>query len=223
VTGKTALVTGSTSGIGRACAGMLAEEGAQVMVTGRRAELGETVVSEILAKGGRAAYHRADLSEEDDARDLVEATVRAYGAIDIVVNNAGLANLSHLGDGSVEVSDPSVWDIAYRVNVRSVMLVTKYAIPHLAASGHGSIINFASILARRANGWNAYYTAKGAIVSLSRSMAVALAPQKIRVNCISAGHVIVERNEEMWQTQPDYLADTLRKMLTWSGRPREVR
>jgi NAD(P)-dependent dehydrogenase (short-subunit alcohol dehydrogenase family) len=154
VTGKTALVTGS--GIGRACAGMLAEGGAQVMVTGRRAELGETEVSEIVAKGGRAAYHRADLSDKEDARDLVEATVRAYGAIDTVVNNAGLANLSHLGDGSVEVSDPSVWDIAYRVNVRSVMLVTKYAIPHLAASGHGSIINFASILAHRANGWNAY-------------------------------------------------------------------
>jgi 3-oxoacyl-[acyl-carrier protein] reductase len=170
VTGKTALVTGSTSGIGRACAGMLAEEGAQVMVTGRRAELGETVVSEILAKGGRAAYHRADLSEEDDARDLVEATVRAYGAIDIVVNNAGLANLSHLGDGSVEVSDPSVWDIAYRVNVRSVMLVTKYPGQlHQRGSRH-----------RRAQ--------RGDVA-----------------------------------TQPDYLADTLRKMLTWSGRPREVR
>ncbi len=166
--------------------------------------------------------HCADLSSEDQARGLVEATVRAFGGIDILVNNAGLANLIHLGDGSVESSDSSVWDTAYQVDVKSMMLVSKYAVPHLAAAGHGSIVNISSILAHRANTWNAYCMAKGAIVSLSRSMAVALAPQRIRVNCVCPGHVIVERTEEMWRDEPDRLAATLKKMLTRSGRPSDI-
>lgn len=193
--GRVALVTGSTSGIGRGIASAYAREGAHVVVTGRREALGRQVAEAI---GG--AFIRADLTDVDQATRLVAQTVERYGALDTLVNNAGDPGSARDADGPIHTTDVEFWDAMYASSVRSAFAVTKAAIPHLRACGRGRVIHVSSVQAITGWGWDAYSAAKAALVGLTRSMAVAYARDAITVNCLAVGTVVVERTAEYWDT-----------------------
>jgi 3-oxoacyl-[acyl-carrier protein] reductase len=196
--GRTALVTGSTSGIGRGVATMFAEQGARVIVTGRRVHEGSAVVREIREAGGTAVFDRADLTRPAEARRPV----------------ASAPALARSADGRIDRTNATLWDATYRADVRSAMLWSKYALPALIASGRGSIINMSSIHAQHGKGWDAYAAAKGALLSLTRSMAVGCARDHVRVNCICPGFVIVERNQGLLRDDPKALKRVRERLLT---------
>ena len=185
--GKAALVTGGGSGIGRAIALRLAAEGADVAVSGRRAERLEETVAAITRAGGRAVAVTGDVSVENDAGRMVAETVGAFGAIDVLVNNAGSIRRGTL----VHELPVDRWDEQIRVNLRSVFLVTRAALPRmLETTGDRSIVNVSSTLAELAAPGVAPYTAaKGAVVSLTRSLAAEYAEHGIRTNCVCPGIV----------------------------------
>jgi NAD(P)-dependent dehydrogenase (short-subunit alcohol dehydrogenase family) len=187
--GEIALVTGSTAGIGKAIATRFAAEGARVVVTGRDAERGETVVA---ACGGSAAFVRADLSQPAAADALVALTVERFGGLTILVNNAATAG----PDGPVASLDDERWRAILEVDLLAPARLCRAAMPHLRASGHGSIVNISSRVATRASrGLAAYTAAKGALEALTRSIAVDEAPNGVRCNAISPGYVINERRD----------------------------
>ncbi|MCC7164035.1 MAG: SDR family oxidoreductase [Anaerolineae bacterium] len=221
---QVALVTGSTSGIGRAIAIRLAQEGARVMVTGRRAEWGERVVDEIRASGGTAQFLAADISRGEDVRRLVEQTVATLGGLDLVVNNAGLIPRRADGsspDGPLHLTEEAYWDELYQISLKSVYWTAKYAIPHLLSSQHASIIHISSNVALQGFGVDVYSAIKGALVSLTRSMAASYA-HRIRVNCICPGVILVERNSPMWDTHPEMYEQYARGSFTRVGKPDDI-
>jgi NAD(P)-dependent dehydrogenase (short-subunit alcohol dehydrogenase family) len=189
LTGEIALVTGSTAGIGKAIATRFAVEGARVVVTGRDAERGETVVA---ACGVNATFVGADLSQPDAADALVASTVERFGGLTILVNNAATAE----PDGPVASLDDERWRAILEVDLLAPARLCRAAMPHLRASGHGSIVNISSRVATRASrGLAAYTAAKGALEALTRSIAVDEAPNGVRCNAISPGYVINERRD----------------------------
>ena len=183
--GRVAIVTGATSGIGRASALALAGEGARVVVAGRRRRLGAELAREIRSADGDALFVRTDVSKRVDVVRLVERSVDTFGRVDIVVNNAAVFDYH-----SVEETPEAVWDAVLATNLGSVYLVSKYSIPHLRRSGGGSIINVASVHALATGPHLAAYAAsKGGVLALSRQMALDLAQDRIRVNALIVGSV----------------------------------
>ena len=187
--GKTALVTGGGTGIGRAIAKLFAEEGAQVAISGRRKERLNEVVAEI---GSHAMAVQADVAEEKDVRRMVNEAVDHMGRIDILVNNAAIiTRRSTLVDTPLED-----WDLMNAVNVRGVYLVCKAVLPHMIEHGYGSIVNIASVAGQRGQpGNSAYSTTKGAVMNLTRSLAVDYGPYGVRANSISPALVRTEMAE----------------------------
>jgi NAD(P)-dependent dehydrogenase (short-subunit alcohol dehydrogenase family) len=182
VAGKAALVTGAGSGIGRATAVTLAREGACVVVTDIDAPSGQETAAIISQAGGQAFFHRADVVSSDDVQALMAAVSEAFGRLDILHNNAGVA-VRH----PVAEQDEEGWDHCFSVNLKGLFLCSKYAIPHMRQHG-GSIIHTASVtgivgVRNRA----AYSATKGAIVILTRNMALDYARYHIRVNCVCPG------------------------------------
>ena len=180
--GKVALVTGGGSGIGRAVALRLAAEGALVAVSGRRPEPLADAVDEIARAGGRALAVPADISREDDATRMVEETVAAFGHLDVLVNNAGSIRRGVL----LHELPTERWEEQISVNLTGVFLVTKAALrAMLAADGDRSIVVVSSTLALiAAPGVAPYTAAKGALLALTRSLAVEYAEHGIRANCV---------------------------------------
>ena len=219
--GKIALVTGSTSGIGKGIALEFARQGANVVVTGRREDMGQKVVAEITADGGQAAFCQADLAKKEEVVALGEFVGRTYGWLDILVNNAAPAGRARLEDGSIANTSEDLWDDLYYTNLRGTCLVSKYVMPFLIRRGKGSIINIASIHALRGTGWDAYSMIKGCLVALTRSMAVGYAPDHVRVNCICPGLVRIERNQDL-ECNAEALAKTLRRHLLPAGLPEDI-
>ncbi|MGH7321314.1 MAG: SDR family NAD(P)-dependent oxidoreductase [Candidatus Rokuibacteriota bacterium] len=222
--GRVALVTGSTSGIGRAIAERFGENGAKVVVTGRREALGREVADAIRARGGTAAFFRADLANAADTANLVDCAVSSFGQLDTVVNNAGLVPRRPDGsmrDGPLHLTDEDYWDELYRVDLRAVLLTSKLALPHLLRSAHASLIHVSSIHGVDGNGLDVYSTMKGALVSLTRSMALSYA-HRVRVNCICPGMVIVERTQAIWGAHPEMYDQAKRASLTRVGRPDDI-
>ena len=180
--GKVAIVTGSTSGMGRATAKLFAEEGAKVVVTGRNEERAKKCVDDIKAAGNEAMYVIVDTSKLEDLQKLVDATMDAYGTIDILVNNAGMLSMSTLQDVSLEE-----WQKVFDVNVTSALRLTQLVAPIMKAKGKGVIVNTASVASFAAHhGFAAYISSKHAMAGLSKSMAWELGPE-IRVNAIAPG------------------------------------
>lgn len=180
---KVALITGGGSGIGRATARLFAREGARVSVADVDSAGLEGVVQEISQHGGLVVGLLADVSVEADAQLMVEQTLRAYDRLDILVNNAGRRLRASLVD-----TTPDDWDEIFATNVKVVYLVTRAALPHMIAQGSGSIINVASQLAFVGARDRAAYTAsKGAVLNLTRSLALECAPHGIRVNALCPG------------------------------------
>lgn len=190
---KVAIVTGGGSGIGRATALLLAEEGARVAVADLSAEAAQTVAGDITKAGGEAVPVTVDVSSSGDAAAMVDQTVDAFGALHILYNNAGVDSSGDVVDG-----DEDDWDRCLGVNAKGTFLCSKFAAPAIESSGGGAIINQGSVAALvGVPNFAAYCAAKGAVVSLTRSMAVDLAPRRIRVNCICPGTVFTPLMEPM--------------------------
>ncbi|MDP9793070.1 NAD(P)-dependent dehydrogenase (short-subunit alcohol dehydrogenase family) [Catenuloplanes nepalensis] len=179
LTGKTALVTGATSGIGRATAIALAARGAHVVITGRNAERGAEVVEKIQADGGTARFVAVDLADEDDVRRLA----RDAGEVDVLVNSAGAG-----GFGASAGFTTEQYNALFDTNVRAIFLLTAALAPKMAERGGGSVINVSSGSAVLGDENNAIYAAtKGAVNAITRAFAAEYGPANVRVNAVSPG------------------------------------
>ena len=185
---KVSIITGGASGMGRVAARMFAAEGAQVVVADVTEPAAQSVVDEVTAAGGRAIAVAAAVSTEADAKRMVDTAVEAFGRVDVLYNNAGIMPQA---DHSVIDTSVEDWDRVMAVNVRGVFLGCKYAIPKMVEQGSGSIINIASFVALIgcSNPQDAYTASKGAVLSLTRSLAVQFAPNGVRSNAICPGPV----------------------------------
>jgi len=184
--GKVALITGGNSGIGRATAILFAEEGARVVIAARNEARGNETVEAIARAGGEAIFVACDVRRAEDCRKAVEATIEAFGRLDILFNNAGVI---YPGRTVVDATEEE-WDHTMAVNVKGAYLMSKYAIPWMIKSGGGVIINTASVWGLvGGKGAAAYCASKGAMVLLTKAMALDHASQNIRVNCICPGSV----------------------------------
>jgi NAD(P)-dependent dehydrogenase (short-subunit alcohol dehydrogenase family) len=188
--GKVAIVTGGGAagdgiGNGRAAAILLARAGARVLVVDREVELAARTVSMIVQQGGEAVAFAADVTDEKQCRAMVEAALAQFGRLDLLDNNVGIAS-----KGSVVDEDPQRWREVMQVNVESMFLASKHAIPAMIeTAAAGAIVNVASIAALRPRGMTAYSTSKGAVIALTRAMAVDHGREGIRVNCVAPGPV----------------------------------
>ena len=185
---KVTIITGGGGGMGRVAARMFAAEGARVVVAEFGEAAGKETVDLIRADGGEASFVRADVSREADAKAMVDHAVSTYGRLDCLYNNAGVMPEA---DHSVTDTEVDVWDAVMAVNVRGVYLGCKYAIPAMTAAGGGSIINIASFVAIVGCSvpQDAYTASKGAVLSLTRSLAVQFGPVGIRTNAICPGPI----------------------------------
>jgi NAD(P)-dependent dehydrogenase (short-subunit alcohol dehydrogenase family) len=220
--GKTALITGGGTGIGRACALLFAREGARVAVAGRSAEPLRAVVAEIERAGGQALAVTCDVTQAQQVERAVRATVERFGALNVVVNNAGVLTL-----GSVEQTPESEWARVLGVNLTGTFLVSRAALPELRKAGGGSIVNIGSLygligLKNRA----AYAASKGGVAQLTRSMALDHAHEGIRVNCVCPAIVETEMIQQVFASQPDPAALRRQRIeqipLGRMGRPEDV-
>lgn len=181
---KVAIITGSTSGMGRETAKLFAAEGAKVVVTGRNEERAKAVVEDIKAKGGEAIYVLADTTNLDDNQKIFDETIEAFGTVDILYNNAGMLSMTPLLDLSMEEFDKMV-----NVNVKSALRLTQLVAPIMKEKGKGVIINTSSIAGLYGHhGFAAYVTTKHAMSGLTKSMAFELGPE-IRANAIAPGAI----------------------------------
>lgn len=188
---KVALITGAGGGIGRETALLFAREGAAVVAVDINDNDGQATVDEVVAAGGKASYVHADVSIAGDCERMIAAAEATYGKLDILFNNAGI---SHAEDDDAINTSEAVWDLTMQVNVKGVFLGCKYGIPALQRAGGGSIINTASFVAvlGAATPQLAYTASKGAVLSMSRELALIHARENIRVNALCPGPLRTE-------------------------------
>jgi NAD(P)-dependent dehydrogenase (short-subunit alcohol dehydrogenase family) len=219
---KVALITGGTSGIGEATALLFAKEGARVAITGRSNERGVAVIEQIKRNRAEAIFLRADVSLADDCRRAIDETLRAFGRLDILFNNAGV----FYPQTALECSERE-WDEQIAVNLKGVFLMSKFALPSMIAQGAGVIVNNSS-------GWGivggdhavAYCASKGGVVLMTKAMAIDHGRQGIRVNCVCPGDVetpMLPADAKMrglaWEK---YLAGCSERPLGRIGTPDEI-
>ena len=197
--GEVALIQGATRGMGQVTAERFAAEGAKVVFTGRNEARGKVIEQAIAAQGGEALFVRTDITEEDDVRRAVDATVSEFGMITALVNNAGgtehQAGASKIDDKVADISS-AAWDRIFATDLKGAWLSAKYAIPAMERAGKGSIVNISSFAAELAVvGVAAYSAAKAGLHALTRSIAIEYAAESIRCNCILIGLI------PNWQTE----------------------
>jgi NAD(P)-dependent dehydrogenase (short-subunit alcohol dehydrogenase family) len=219
---KVALITGGASGIGRATALLFAREGAAVSVVDLDEVEGQAVAHKIVNAGGEAIFLRCDVSQATDCQRAVQQTVDGLGGLDILFNNAGIIRRASVLETSEEE-----WDRVMAINVKSVFLLSKVAIPVMAQAGGGVIINTAS-------GWGlvggrkaaAYCASKGAVVLLTKAMALDHAEQNIRVNCICPGDtdtpMLRDEARQLGESDQRFLAEAAQRPLQRIGRPEDI-
>jgi len=217
-----ALITGGASGIGRATALLFAREGAAVAIADVNADAGQRVADEIVQSGGRASFEPVDVTRVADCRRVVERAIREFGRIDILFNNAGIIRRATVLDLSEED-----WDRVMAVNLKSIYLMSREVIPHMQKAGGGTIINTAS-------GWGltggakaaVYCASKGAVVLLTKAMAIDHGPQNIRVNCICPGDtdtgMLREEAQQLGEENNRFLAEAAKRPLGRVGTPKEI-
>ena len=219
---KVALVTGGTSGLGRATALLFAQEGAKVAITGRNEERGRKVVSEIEQAGGDAIFVKSDVRFDEECRRAVEETLKAFEGIDILCNNAGVYYRNSVVDCTEEE-----WDLTVDICLKGTFLMSKYTLPLMIGKGSGVIINISSAcgLVGEDNG-AAYCAAKGGVVTLTKGMAKDHGHQGVRVNCICPGDtetpMLVEDAKLRGVTWEKYLKDSSSRPLGRIGQPEDV-
>ena len=219
LSGKVAIVTGGASGIGRASAIAMAAEGAAVCIGDVNAAGGAQTASEIHSSGGRALFVRADVASSKDAQHLVRQTVDAFGAVHILHNNAYWARP---GRNVLTLSEED-WDRTLAVCLKSMYLMSRFAIPHMLQSGGGSIVNMASAVALMgSHNSPAYVAAKGAVVSFTKSLAIDFGKHGIRANCIAPGTIATAANAERWNDPAwtDFILE--HSLLTRVGQPEDI-
>jgi NAD(P)-dependent dehydrogenase (short-subunit alcohol dehydrogenase family) len=191
LTGKVALITGAGSGIGRESAVLFAQEGAQIVCVDVDQASATETVDMIVGAGGEAVAVRADVSSSEDSAAMVRVAEDSYGGLHVMFNNAGIM---HSDDGDAQATSEDVWDLTMNVNAKGVFLGCKFGIPTIKRSGGGSIINTASFVAHlgAATPQVAYTASKGAVLALSRELAVVHAREGVRVNALSPGPLRTE-------------------------------
>lgn len=187
--GKVAIVTGAGSrgpgtGNGKATSILFAREGAKVLIVDRVPERVKETLDIIASEGGEASVFIADVTKLDECQAMVNTAVERYSRLDILHNNVGLES-----KGAVVDLDLVEWDRVMEVNLKSIMLTSRFAIPQMIAGGGGVIINISSTSAVRPRGLTAYSASKGGVIALTRAMALSHAKDKVRVNCIMPGTV----------------------------------
>jgi len=190
--GRVAIVTGGAKGLGRAFALKLAEESARVMVVTRKdmANL-EKTVQQIKDLGGEAALFQADVARETDMLNMAEATNKAFGRIDILINNAAIYD--GIKRKPFYEIDPDEWDLVMTVNVKGAFLAARAVFPYMKAQGYGKIVNLSSeVFYTGSNGFAHYVASKGGIIGLTRALAVELGPHNICINCVAPGFTDTE-------------------------------
>ena len=186
--GRTALITGAGSGMGRSAAELFAAEGAHVVAGDRDAAAVDATVSAIRAAGGSAIGAAVDVTRAAEVEAAVQAALRAFGALHVLYNNVGVWLPD---DGPAPDLDEEVWDRIIAVNLKGAFLGCKYAIPHLVEAGGGSIINVSSVSALRAGKdiYDAYAASKGGVIALTRNVASTWGPKRVRANAICPGSI----------------------------------
>ncbi|MGN7860681.1 SDR family NAD(P)-dependent oxidoreductase [Microbacterium sp. 22303] len=219
---KNAIVTGGAGGIGRATSLAFAAEGANVAVVDLNAEAAEAVAEEIRAAGGTAVAIGADVSSEADIERVVASVVDGFGGVDVVFNNAGIIRRTTAVETTVEE-----WDRVFGVNVRAIFLMCKHVVPVMAANGGGSIVNTGSGWGLKGGGQAISYCAsKGAVVNMTRALAIDHGPQGIRVNSVNPGDVdtgmLRDEARQLGQDQAGFLAEAAERPLNRMGQPSEI-
>lgn len=219
---KVAIVTGGASGIGRATAELFAQEGAAVAIVDINAEQGKSTVAEIEASGGKAIFIMANVALAEDCRRAVELTLATFGGLHILFNNAGIIRRAN-----VLTTTEEEWERVMAVNVKSVFLMSKYAIPYMEKAGGGSIINTSSGWGLKGGG-NAvsYCASKGAVTNMTRAMAIDHGKQNIRVNAVCPGDTDTPmlRNEakQLGQVEEQFMAEAAQRPLGRYAQPIEI-
>jgi NAD(P)-dependent dehydrogenase (short-subunit alcohol dehydrogenase family) len=199
LTEKVCVITGGARGIGAATARLCAREGAAVAILDVRRELGESVVADIQRSGGKASFFPCDVTQSQEVATTVLKVVQTFGAIDVLFNNAGTAV-----EGSVEKLSEQDWDRTFAINVKSMFLCSKFVVPIMRSRGGGSIINMASESGLIGFPMHpAYCASKGAVINLTRSMALAYATDRIRVNSLCPGTIPTPLYHEFNATLPN--------------------
>ncbi|HBJ32975.1 MAG TPA: short-chain dehydrogenase [Dehalococcoidia bacterium] len=222
---KVALITGGGSGIGRACAEMFAREGARVAVSDISLERAQATTQFVTSHGGDAIAISGDVSVGDDAQNMVSATVEKFGKLDVLVNSAGVSARNAMPKGS---SPEEVWDKVIDVNLKGTYMVSWHAMPEMAKSGGGSIINLSSIMGLvgypvgMGGGFNPYNPSKGGVLQFTRNLAIDSASKNVRVNCICPGYVETDLTSALTKD-----AEALRRLETLHpigrlGQPEEI-
>ena len=215
--GRVALVTGGSRGIGKACCELLARAGARVAVNYRvERPWAELLVQKIEESGGEAFALSADVALADDANMMVDETVDRFGGIDILVNNAGIWK----GDPVEEISDGE-WNEMIGINLTGTFNMIRAAVPYMKSSGGGRIINISSTAGQRGEALHSHYAAtKGAVISLTKSLAAELAGDGILTNCVAPGWVETDMTEDALEQGRDAIAAVI--PLGRVGTPEEI-
>ena len=203
LTDKIAIVTGGAVGIGGAIARRLAADGAKVLITDIMEEKAAENVARIQGSGGTASAYEVDISQPEQIRPMIEHAVELWGGLHILVNNAW-GTLEP--DGTALTLTETAFDRALSASQKAVFLSAKHGVPHIQASGGGSIVNISSVHGQMvAPSSLAYEMTKAAIIAMSRQMALDFGPIGVRVNCICPGHIVTERQAERWESNPSLL------------------
>jgi NAD(P)-dependent dehydrogenase (short-subunit alcohol dehydrogenase family) len=219
---KSAIITGGASGIGRATAELFAQEGVLVAIVDINDVDGLSLVQDINTNGGKAIYLHCDVTQAEDCRRAVQETIEQLGGLDILFNNVGVIRRADV----IETSEAD-WDMVMAVNVKSVFLMSKYAIPPMEVKGGGVIINTASGWGLKGGGKAVSYCAsKAAVVNMTRAMAIDHGPLNIRVNCVCPGDtdtpMLREEAQQLAQSKKEFLVEAADRPLGRYGEPAEV-